>query len=113
MSINQIGILFDFLAGFLLAPEIFGEQKLIQWENNLKIILKRMNETVVMMFAKFTVRPGKQPQYRTEGKVFSIFIIILVSIYLVMLGIPFRLWYVSGSTVAFWQNVLNDGFSNE
>jgi hypothetical protein len=31
MSLNQIGIIMNFLAGLLLAPQIFGEDKLISW----------------------------------------------------------------------------------
>ena len=42
MSLNQVGILFNFLAGFLLAPDIFGEEKLLKWDHDLKKLLFRL-----------------------------------------------------------------------
>lgn len=32
MPLNQLGIIFNFLAGFLLAPDIFEQEKLIKGE---------------------------------------------------------------------------------
>jgi hypothetical protein len=42
MSINQIGNLLNFVAGFLLAPDIFGEEKLIKWQQALQKVLPNL-----------------------------------------------------------------------
>jgi len=53
MLLNQIGILFNFLAGFLLAPDIFGEKKLIEWENSIKNRLRR-SENLLRELAQYS-----------------------------------------------------------
>ena len=113
MSINQIGIIFNFLAGFLLAPDIFGEDKLIGWENTVKNTLHRMERALTKMFLRFVSSDGERPQYRFFALFAGALTLFLLCVLITLWREPYILLSASPSTSTFLQNVLQDRYSNE
>jgi hypothetical protein len=105
MSINQCGVLLNFLAGILLAPHIFGEKKLKDWEDNFKAMIPRIERRFLKMTFISSDREDK-PSYLFYflGSVVGILFFLCGGG--IMMSIPNRLLLSAPSVSSFFQNVI-------